>query len=137
MGRASAPRGGDRRRRSARDRGAVSAEVAVALPTVVVVLVACLGGIGAAVALGRAHDAAADAARLVARGDPVERARGHVASAAPGASLTISRSGDLVCAVVNVTPTVLGMPIPLSARSCALAPSATESPVRALEVRTA
>lgn len=99
------------------------------LPTVVLVLVACLGGIGAAVALGRAHDAAADAARLVARGDPVASARGHVASAAPGASLAISRSGDLVCAVVEVAPRVLGIAVPLSARSCALAPSADGSAV--------
>jgi len=52
------------------DRGAVTAETAIAIPAVVLVLVASLQGVGAATVLLRAQDAAADAARSLARGDP-------------------------------------------------------------------
>lgn len=124
----AAPRGSATRigRRLDGELGAVTAEVAVAVPTVVVMLVACLGGVGAATTLGRAHDAAADAARLVARGDAAAAARAHVELAVPGARLQVERPGDLVCAVVEVGPRVLGVPVPLAARSCALAPAVVE-----------
>ena len=53
------------------DRGAVTAEVAVTLPVVVLVLAACLGSLGLATAQLRAQDAAADAARLLGRGETI------------------------------------------------------------------
>ena len=95
------------------DRGSVAAEFAVAL------------GIGALAAGGQAvrlQDAAADAARLIARADDESRARA-VATAAGASSFGVSTQGDLVCVDV-ASPVRLGI-IPagefeISARSCAL-----------------
>ena len=106
--------------RERRDRGAVTAEVAVALPVVVLVLAACLGGLGAAAAHLRAHDAAADAARLLGRGESTAAAQQHVARTAPGARLAVSRPSGLVCATVQLEQRVMLVPIMLTASSCAL-----------------
>ncbi|KQV26209.1 MULTISPECIES: TadE family type IV pilus minor pilin [unclassified Microcella] len=107
--------------RTRRDRGAVTAEVAIALPAVVLVLVASIHGLTAATTLMRAQDAAADAARSVARGESAAAAAGQVVGALPGGRLRTELSGDLVCATVVVRPRILGVPIALDARSCALA----------------
>ena len=59
-------------------------------------------GIGALAAGGQAvrlQDAAADAARLIARADDESRARA-VADVAGASSFTVSRQGDLVCVAV-------------------------------------
>lgn len=111
-------------RPGAHDRGAITAEIAVALPTIVVVLAACIGGVGATTTLLAASDAAADAARFIARGEAPSTASAHVRAVLPGASLRAERRGDLVCGVVEVAPRVLGVAVPLSARSCALAAEA-------------
>lgn len=102
------------------ERGAVTAEVAIALPVIVLVLAACLGGLGLATALMRAQDAAADAARLLGRGESMSSAQQHVARTAPSARLTVSRPSGLVCANVQVEQRVMLMPIVLTASSCAL-----------------
>lgn len=101
--------------------GSVTAELAVAVPTIVLVLAASLGGIGAAATQLRAQDAAAVAARIIARGDSAVLAREHVDRAVDGASLVVDQPGDLVCATVAARPRVLGAPIAVRARSCALA----------------
>jgi Flp pilus assembly protein TadG len=103
-----------------RDRGTVTAEVAVALPVIVLVLAACLGGLGLAAAQLRAQDAAADAARLLGRGESIAAAQQHVIRVAPSSRLTVSRPSGLVCANVHVEQRVMLMPIVLSASSCAL-----------------
>lgn len=102
------------------DRGAVTAETAVAIPAVILVLVASLQGLGAATLLLRAQDAAADAARSLARGDPDGAAAAQTAAAVPGGGLRSDRAGGLVCATVTVRPRILSIPIGLDARSCAL-----------------
>lgn len=102
------------------DRGAVTAEVAVALPAVVLVLAASLGGLGLATAHLRAQDAAADAARLLGRGETAAVAQRHVERSAPGAQLSLSRTADLVCASVRVEQRVLLIPLAVVASSCAL-----------------
>jgi hypothetical protein len=102
------------------DRGAVTAEVAVTLPVVVVVLAACLGGLAIAGAQVRAHDTAADAARLLGRGESSAIAQQHVSRAIAGATLSISRPTELVCATVRVEQRLLLVPITLAASSCAL-----------------
>ena len=102
------------------DRGAVTAEIAIAIPAVVLVLVASLQGLGAATLLLRAQDAAADAARSLARGDPDGAASAQTAAAVPGGGLRSDRSGGIVCATVSVRPRILSIPIHLDARSCAL-----------------
>ena len=100
------------------DRGAATAEVAVALPVVVLVLVACLGGLLAATDRVRLHDVAADAARLLGRGDTAVAA--HVQRVLPGASLSVQRPSGLVCAELRVERRILGVPIGMRASSCAL-----------------
>ena len=108
------------RRTASRDRGAVTAETAIAIPAVVLVLVASLQGLGAATLLLRAQDAAADAARSLARGDPDGVAAAQIAAAVPGGRLRAEGSGGMVCATVSVRPRILSIPIELDARSCAL-----------------
>jgi Flp pilus assembly protein TadG len=104
----------------AADAGAVTAEVAIALPTVVVVLVACLAGVGMAMTQHRAHDAAATSTRLLARGESMSRAVDQVERVMPGAMLTAERSGDLICSQVSTGAPLLGRLLPISSRACAL-----------------
>lgn len=110
---------GLRRRRLASERGSVTAEFAVVLPAVVLVVLVGVAALGAGARVVRLQDAAADAARLVARGEAVERAYSVVAAA--GGSARVETRGDLVCVVASA-PVPLALPIPeLSATSCALA----------------
>lgn len=105
---------------AARDRGSVSAELIAAVPALLVLLALCLGGLTAATAQARAHEAATVAARLLARGAPVADARGHVAAVLPGASVASARGDGLLCATVTHTHSLLGVGLPITARSCAL-----------------
>lgn len=116
-----APRARAERRAVSGECGAVTAEIAVALPSIVLVLAACLGGVGATTALLAANDAAADAARVIARGEGAGTAGAHVRQVLPGASLRVDSRDGLVCVTVADSPRVLGLPLPVSARSCALA----------------
>jgi len=68
------------------DSGMVTAELAIALPTVFVVLVAALSGLFAVTTELRCTDAAATAARLVARGESVATAQSAVRAIAGGAA---------------------------------------------------
>lgn len=102
------------------ERGAVTAELAVGLPVVVLVLGACLGGLGVATAQLRAHDVAADAARLLGRGEPLTRAEQVVAHAVPGGLLDVSRPDELVCVTVTVEHRLLLVPLTVVGASCAL-----------------
>ena len=108
-----------RSRASTRERGSVTAEFAIALPAVVLVLACCLSGLQVAGQQLRLQDAAASAARAAARGgDP-----GAAARLAPGASVATWSDGDLVCARLETRSTaLLGtlMAPTLSATSCAL-----------------
>jgi hypothetical protein len=100
-----------------RTEGAVTAEVAVAIPAVLLVLAACLGGLRVGVERIRVVDAAAQAARLAAIGEAPEGAAARVGAEVRGRT----RSGETVCVVVGKTATVLGVPLPVEATSCALA----------------
>jgi len=102
------------------DRGTVTAEVAVTLPVVVLVLAACLGGLAAATTQLRVQDAAADAARLLGRGESSDVALQHVTRTVAGATLSISRPTQLVCATVRADQRLLLVPLALTASSCAL-----------------
>lgn len=101
------------------ERGAVAAEFAVALPAVLLVVLLGVGVLGTGARQVRLQDAAADAARLVARGD--EPARAAAVVAAVGGTASIEPRGDLVC-VIATAPAPLPLPLaPLTATSCALA----------------
>ena len=83
------------------DQGMVTAELAVVLPSMAVVLVFALWSVAAVTAQLRCVDAAHTAARALARGESSDvSAAAARAAAPPGARVTLSRSGDLV--VVDV-----------------------------------
>lgn len=87
------------------DAGMVTAELAVALPALVLLLAVSLGGVAAAADQIRCLDAARLAGRAAARGDPPGRVQQLALRAAPpGASVTVSRRGaDVVVEIRAVT----------------------------------
>ena len=84
------------------DRGSVTVEAALVLAVLMVVVAACLAGIGCVIAQLRCADAAREAARLAGRGDPNGAASAVAAIAPAGAALTLRTQGDLVTATVTV-----------------------------------
>jgi Flp pilus assembly protein TadG len=101
------------------DRGSVVAEFAVALPAVVLVLVLGAGALSAGARHVRLQDAAADAARLVARGESHARASTAVTGSVAEAAIEVAREGDLVCVTASA-PAIGAVPVMLNATSCAL-----------------
>lgn len=90
------------------------------VPAVVLVLAACLGGLRLGTAQLRLTDAAAIAARSAARDDGAATATG-LAAASGADGVAFGRDGDLVCATAQAAVPLLGVPVRLTARSCALA----------------
>jgi hypothetical protein len=104
---------------SGHDRGSVTAELAVVMPAVVLVIVLAVASLSAAGRQVRLEQATAQAARLAARGEDDAAARAAVA-AAGGVALRIGAEGDLVC-VDAAAPARVPLPVPdLRARACAL-----------------
>jgi hypothetical protein len=83
-----------------RDRGMVTAELAACLPVLVLLLAVALSAVSVASLRVRALDAAREAARAAARGDPASAVR-LAREAAPGATVRVSASGDEVTAVAS------------------------------------
>lgn len=93
------------------------------LPAVVVVLALCLGGIQTVGQQFRLMDAAADAARLLARGDAPATARQRVEGAVGVVRFVESTDGDFRCVRLSAAPTFLparALDVAVSATSCAL-----------------
>jgi len=105
----------------AHERGAVTAELAVVLPAVLLVLAGCLGALRLGVEQARVDAAAAVVARSIARGDPpgTAVARGTAAGAA---SVVVDHRAGLVCASAETSSPVLGLPLRVTGTSCALEP---------------
>jgi Flp pilus assembly protein TadG len=79
------------------EHGAVTAEAAAVLPALLAVTVLMVWLVSVATAQVRVVDAAREAARQAARGEPDAVAVRHGAKVAPGgASFTVARSGDQV-----------------------------------------
>lgn len=93
-----------------RDRGSTTAELAAALPVLVILLVAGLTGVAAVGTKLRCIDAAREAALAEARGGSGEAAGYRAAPA--GATVAVSSDGDLVRAVVRVRVRPLGVHVP-------------------------
>lgn len=90
--------------------GMVTAELAVAIPTVVIVLAVCLGGISVGIDQIRCVDAARLAARALARGDADSTAREMARRAAPtGAAVILVGGGSQVRVTVSVHRGVAGL----------------------------
>lgn len=96
-----------RRRGRPRERGAVTAELAVALPGLMLLLVLLAGGGAAAVAQLRLEEAARAAARSLARGEPPAVAESEAHRLA-GDSVGVSISSDGGFGVVRLTAAVPG-----------------------------
>lgn len=104
------------------ERGSVAAELAVALPAALLALLLGVGALSAAATQVSLQDAAADAARLIGRGESTSRAAGVVATAVDGARSASRADGDLVCVTASVDLRVGRIiAVPLRASSCALA----------------
>ena len=109
------------RRRVSGAKGMVTAELAVLLPALVLLLVVSLRGLAAGVAELRCVDAARAAARSAARGDDASVARRAGLAVAPaGAVVTLTRTAG--SARVHVTARVwllpgLGLPLRASAEA--------------------
>lgn len=97
------------------DRGAVTAEFAVALPAIVLVLALGLGALATGMTAVRLQQAVAESARLLGRGDD---GRARAVMAQVGATFSVDRADALVCVEASVSAPVLIDR--LSARSCAL-----------------
>ncbi|MFC4139740.1 MULTISPECIES: TadE family type IV pilus minor pilin [unclassified Microbacterium] len=110
-----------RGRRTRDERGSVAAELAVAVPAVLLVLMLGVGALSAAARQVALQDAAADAARLLGRGESEGRAFGSVSGAVHGAGAVSEQRGDLIC-VTATADLAIGrvISVPLRASSCAL-----------------
>ncbi|WES64727.1 TadE family type IV pilus minor pilin [Microbacter sp. GSS18] len=95
------------------------AEFAIALPAIALVLAFGIGGLVTGARQVVLQDAAADAARLAARGETGERVEQTVHRAVPDARIVSDRRGELICITViaPAAPAVLG---PLSATGCGI-----------------
>ncbi|MGX1934552.1 TadE family type IV pilus minor pilin [Microbacterium resistens] len=101
--------------------GAATAELAVALPVVVGVLLFGVAVAGAGVRQVALQDAAADASRLLGRGEDDAVAAAAVSRVDPAAGISVHRADDLVCVTASVDLTLLaGWLLPIRAGSCAL-----------------
>lgn len=92
------------RRAPQRERGAVTAEVALVLPVLLVVVLFGLWAAGAVITNLRCIDAARDTARAVARGEPPDTAQqfGH-RSAPRDAIIQITQDGNDIHVTVTAT----------------------------------
>lgn len=93
------------------ERGLATAELAVALPAVVLVLALCLTAMTLGVDLVRCEDAARAGARAASRGEPVQVIREVVASRAPqGATVQVDPAAETVTVRVEAPPRVRLLP---------------------------
>ena len=107
-----------------RDRGMATAEFAVVLPALVLIIAAGLAMVSVVLAQLRCVDAAREAARAAARGEPPDVVRSAAVRAAPaGARVDIGNAGDEVRVTVSAPAGSVGGLLPpfhVSARAVAL-----------------
>jgi len=114
----------------------VTAELAVCLPVLVLLLAVALGTVSVASARIRVADVAREAARLAARGDDAGVA--HLeADVAPGIHVGLRRSITDVTATATAKVTILGSALAAvtvdSSATAALEPTGANEPTGALE----
>ena len=104
------------------ERGSVTAEFAVVLPAVAMILAISLGSLSAQVERMRLVSVAAGLARAVGRGEAEALALARFEPSLAGRKVAFSAEQDLVCAEVSVNFTILGLPgqgLRLADRECA------------------
>lgn len=112
----------------------VTAEIAVALPALVLVLTLALGAVAAATDHVRCVDAARTGARQLARGEPVDEVRRDVARQSPrGARISLVVGADAVRVEVVAEPAPILRRLGVSLRPRGVAHAVPES---ALEKRS-
>ncbi|MEV0297823.1 TadE family type IV pilus minor pilin [Nocardia sp. NPDC050710] len=89
------------------DGGAVTVEAAIAVASIVVAMLCCLGALLAASTQVRCVDAAREAARLAARGDRANAMSAARQVAPPGADISVRGEGDRFVAVVSARSPLL------------------------------
>jgi TadE-like protein len=94
-----------------RDDGMVTAELAAALPVLVLLTLVAMSAVLVSAQRIRAEDAAREAARAIARGDPAS-AQQYARSTAPSATLTVSRTADYVTVEARIEFYPLGHWLP-------------------------
>lgn len=98
------PRSAGRVRSTRSDLGSVTAETAVALPALALVLGAALWAVATVAAQLECVDAARAAARAAARGEPLEAVRQAAGRAAPaGATVSVTRDSELSRVTVSTS----------------------------------
>lgn len=105
------------------DDGSVTAEMAAALPVLVVLLAVALSVVGAVTAQLRCVDAAREGARAAARGEPADRVSAIARQVAPpAASIAIGPAGpDMVAVTVSSRAPLAGRLVPVTVRARAVA----------------
>lgn len=100
-----------------------TAELALVIPAVVLVLALCLSGLGLAIDQVRCVDAARVAARAASRGEPVAAVSDRARQGAPeGSKVTVLRQGQDVLVTVTAPARRLHLPGLPAARATASAP---------------
>ncbi|ANJ27817.1 hypothetical protein ATC03_14965 [Agromyces aureus] len=102
------------------ERGSVTAEFAVALPAIMLVLAICLASVHLVTVQVRLTDAAAAAARALGRGESVGVASGIVSRIAGGAELAHADDGTFTCVTLQASGGGLLAPITLTSEACAM-----------------
>ncbi len=92
------------------DRGSFTAELAVGLPALMLLLFAALTGVGAVTTRGQCVDAAREAALAASRGDSGEVAGQRAAP--PGAVVEVDLGAEVVTARVRAPVRLLGAHLP-------------------------
>ncbi|MFW5472645.1 TadE family type IV pilus minor pilin [Knoellia sp. CPCC 206450] len=112
-----------------REAGMVTAELAVALPALILVLTLALAAVASATDRVRCVDAARTGARLLARGEPVEAVRRDVAKQAPDdARIVLDVGPEAVRVEVVADPPPLLRHLGVRARPRGVAHAVPESP---------
>lgn len=106
----------------------VTAEIAVALPALVLVLTLALGAVAVVTDHLRCVDAARVGARLLARGEDAGRVRSEVARQAPdGADISFAVGADAITVDVSAQPPALLRALGVSARPRGVAHAVPEA----------
>jgi Flp pilus assembly protein TadG len=103
------------------DRGSITAEFAAVVPAVILVLVCCLGGLQVVGQQLRLQDAAAGAARSLARGESVGTVSARVSQSVSAATLRYEHRGGMLCAHLRAGAGGMLGAITVGASSCAIA----------------
>lgn len=98
----------------------MTAEFAVALPAIALVLAVCLASVQLVAQQVRLTDAAADAARALGRGESPAAAGSIADRISGGADVSVANDGDFVCATLSSSGAGLLAAIELRAESCAM-----------------